>query len=234
MKLTILSSSSAGNGYILSSGDEELLIEAGARNMLSHARNPVGCIVTHHHQDHAKYARQIARRIPLGSTPDVAGSIMSATSFKEGHTYGFSRFSVTPFHVPHYNNDETPCPAFGYVIRHPQMGVMLFATDTFSLPYRIPGVNHFFIEANYSDLLLNAQVEAGHTSVAQKKRIQLSHMSMHGCIETIRQCGTDKARTIILCHLSSRHANPSEFVHEIQGAFGIPTYAARKNMEITL
>lgn len=235
MKLIVCSSSSAGNGYVLNSIDESLIIEAGVYKPLFHvAVNPVGCIVSHHHGDHAKYAAQIARRTTIGGTEDTVKDLPSAIVFKEGKTYGFSRFSVTPFSVPHTNADETPCPSFGYLIRHPEMGTLLFATDTFTLPYRFPNVNHFLIEANYQDNILNEQVENGKTSFAQKKRIQLSHMSLHGCIESIRQCGVGKCRSITICHVSSRHANPSEMVHAIQSEFGIPTYIAKKGAEILL
>lgn len=235
MKLIVCSSSSAGNGYVLTSGEESLLIEAGVyKPMFKAAENPVGCIVSHHHGDHAKYVAQIAKRTSIGGPKDTIDGLPSAIAFTSGQTYAFGQFFVTPFHVPHTNADESPCTSFGYLIRHQQMGTMLFATDTFTLPYRFPNVNHFLIEANYSDEILNKQVDEGTTSFAQKKRIQLSHMSLHGCIESLRQCGVRSTRTITLCHISSRHADPTEFVHAVQSEFGVPTYAAKKGLEVEL
>lgn len=236
MKLIVCSSSSAGNGYVLNSRwGESLIIEAGVyKPLFMAAVNPVGCIVSHHHSDHAKYIGIVSKRTPVGGTEDTVRGIPTATAFTEGKTYDFGMFRVTPFRVPHSNADESDCPSFGYLINHPDMGSLLFATDTFTLPYRFPNVNHFLIEANYCDDLLNKQVEEGKTSFAQRKRIQLSHMSIKGCIESIRQCGVEKTRTITLCHVSTRHANPSEFVHQVQSEFGVPTFIARKGVKIDL
>ena len=239
MRLIVLNSNSKGNGYILDSDKGSLLLEAGfcsrVINPFARATHPVfGCVVSHHHSDHATYARAFARRCLLRGTDDLNDVAPEAMPMKEGKTYTFGDFRVSPFNVPHYNADESICQNFGYLIRHPEMGTLLFATDTFTLPYRFPNVNHFLIECNYQDEILNEQVENGETTFSQKKRIQISHMSLKGCIAAIRQCGTEHCRTITLCHISSRHANPEEMVHAVQSEFGIPTYIATKLAKIEL
>jgi phosphoribosyl 1,2-cyclic phosphodiesterase len=239
MKLISLNSNSKGNGYVLSSPKGSLLLEAGfcSRNVnpFQLAVLPVlGCVVSHHHTDHAKFARQFARRVETRGTQSLAELVPDVMPMAEGKTYHFGDFSVSPFKVPHYNADETICENFGYLIHHPEMGSLLFATDTFMLPYKFPKVNHFLIECNYQDELLNDQVEHGDTTLSQKKRIQLSHMSLNGCIEALKQCGVEKTRTIVLCHLSARHADPDAMVKAIQSKFGIPVYVAKKNNDIPL
>lgn len=62
MKLTVLGSSSKGNGYVIQDKNEALVIEAGVNlNSLKEAvsfnlRKIAGCIITHEHGDHSKYA----------------------------------------------------------------------------------------------------------------------------------------------------------------------------------
>ena len=63
MKLIVLGSSSSGNCYILDNGNEALIIEAGIRfqevkkALDFNLRKVVGCVVTHAHNDHAKYIK---------------------------------------------------------------------------------------------------------------------------------------------------------------------------------
>lgn len=237
MKLVTMMSGSTGNGYALTTSDETLIIEAGMRPDKSArcVHSPmVGCIVSHRHEDHAKYIKAYSKRMPVGGPEDAVGDIPSAAIFRQGETYHFGGFSVTPFPVPHTNADETPCPNFGYIIEHEEMGRLLFATDTYCLPYRIFGVNHFLIEANYDDAYIDEEVLAGNTTPEQRERIYISHMSLKGCISSIRQCGISKCRTIILCHLSSRHAEATHFMRVMQREIGIPTYVAEAGAYIPL
>ena len=63
MELRVLGSSSSGNCYILDNGNEALIIEAGIRfidvkkALDFNIRKVVGCLITHQHNDHAKYAK---------------------------------------------------------------------------------------------------------------------------------------------------------------------------------
>ena len=61
MQLTILGSGSTGNGYVLQTEHEALVIECGMPRQdclaaLGYSTAKVqGCLVTHEHGDHAKY-----------------------------------------------------------------------------------------------------------------------------------------------------------------------------------
>ena len=65
MKLKILGSSSSGNCYILDNGNEALIIEAGiklldVKKALGwNIRKVVGCLITHQHNDHSKYIKNM-------------------------------------------------------------------------------------------------------------------------------------------------------------------------------
>ena len=65
MELKVLGSSSSGNCYILDNGSEALIIEAGIRFMEVkkaldfNISKVVGCLITHWHNDHAKYIKSM-------------------------------------------------------------------------------------------------------------------------------------------------------------------------------
>lgn len=240
-KLIVIKSGSSGNSYALQTDTGTLLLEAGVGlNVIRRHVNPadcIACIVSHRHGDHAKYAKNIASRIPLAAHPDVLeykDIKHNGIVLQNEHTTALGQFSVSPFLVPHSNSDGSPCPNFGFVIHHPEFGEALFLTDTFNCPVRIPYVRHFIIEANYSDELLNDAVARGATAPSQRRRVHLSHMSIDACINTIHQCGYSKAKSITLIHISQRHADPELFKERCQYNFGIPVYIAKPGEEIPL
>jgi hypothetical protein len=50
---------------------------------------------------------------------------------------------------------------FGYLISHHEMGLMLFATDTYYVSNKFAGLNHILIEANYDLSILNENISNG-------------------------------------------------------------------------
>jgi phosphoribosyl 1,2-cyclic phosphodiesterase len=113
MKLTVLGSNSAGNGYLLESSTGRLLIECGVHiNEIKQAMKfdlgNVSCIVSHSHGDHAKSFRQV-----VNSGIDVyAGKHTVEASGCLGHhrahvieagvgKYIIEGFLVKPFEVNH-------------------------------------------------------------------------------------------------------------------------------------
>ena len=240
MKLITISSSSTGNAYALDSGKEILLLEAGCkmadvkRAINYRLQDVVGCIVTHCHGDHAKYATEYAK---FGVQVYGPKDIESKKSFPFGkfshliaeRTKKIGGFLVVPFENYH------DVPIYGYLIRHEDMCTMLFSTDSYKLGMTLRGIEHFLIEANYSDELLKQNVWNGSINRAQADRIMLSHMSLEYCIEYLKDCEAQKsAKTITLCHLSERNSNPEQFRSTVAGAFGVPTFIASKGTIVEL
>lgn len=240
MKLIVIGSNSAGNGYALDAGGEILLLEAGlvlksVKSAIDFRTDKVvGCLVTHEHGDHAKYAESYTKN---GITIYGNKSLMEKKNFAFGShvqmvpekTYHIGGFDVVPF--INYHDVEI----FGYIIRHPQMGILFFSTDSYKIGMTIKGVDHFLIEANYSDELLKKSVWSGKIQQPQADRIMTSHMSLDYCIRYLRDCEADKsAKTITLCHLSERNSNHLSFRNIVAGSFGVPTYVAEKGAVIEL
>ncbi len=239
-QLIVVNSNSLGNSYAIVSGEEILLLEAGCkmadvkRSIDFRLSDVVGCVVTHGHGDHAKYSTEYAKfGVKVYGPQDIADK----KQFPYDHyhvlqsekTVHIGSFSVTPFDNFH------DVPIFGYLIRHKDMGTLLFSTDSYKIGITMRGVRHFLIESNYSDSLLKENVWNGKINKSQSDRIMLSHMSLDYCIKYLRDCEAEKsAQTITLCHLSERNSNPEQFRDTVAGAFGVPTYIASKGVIINL
>ena len=239
MRLIVIGSSSAGNAYALDSGKEILLLEAGCkmadvkRAIDFRLADVVGCALSHAHQDHAKYATEYAKfGVKVYCNKDViAKKSFPYDSYKEisaGRTYHIGSFSITPFDVAH----DAPCLAF--LIKHVDLGVMMFVTDTYKIPLYVSGIDHYLIEANYCDDMLKQNVWDGKINQSQADRIMLSHMSLQYTVKYLQECGAEKAKTITLCHLSERNSDPDMFQRTVAGAFGVPCYCATRGLVVEL
>lgn len=151
------------------------------------------------------------------------------TAVEHGKTYHLGKFSVTPLAVEH----DVDC--FAYLVHHPDMKTLMFATDCWNLHQVVKGVSHYLIEANYQDDILNEAVRGGRTVASQADRIRLSHMSLKHCVEYLKMCEADKtARTITLIHASERHLDKQNAELTVAGQTGVPTWVAKKGLEIVL
>jgi phosphoribosyl 1,2-cyclic phosphodiesterase len=239
MRLIVIGSSSSGCGYALDAGGEILLLEAGmkykdmAKAIGFRIDEVVGCLVTHHHQDHAKYAEEYSKHgITINGTKELMekkhfqfGSHQELEPEKTEHIGGFD---VVPFHNHH------DCEIYGYLIRHKDMGTLLFSTDTYKIGLYLSGIDHYLIEANYCDDMLKNNVWDGKINKAQADRIMLSHMSLQYTVKYLQECHAENSKTITLCHLSDRNSDPTVFQRTVAGAFGVPCYVAQKNLVVEL
>lgn len=238
MDLIVIGSSSKGNSYALRADSGEiLLLEAGVP--LREVKKAIGyqtskvkmVIVSHVHGDHAKYIPEYVKAgLNVYSNVDVSNHYKDQVCIMDaGQTYHCGKFNVTPFDVKH------DVPNFGYLIFHPDVGTIFFATDCYNLDFVIKGVNIMLAECNYSDELLNKAVQEGKTPASQADRVRLSHMSLEHCMVWLDECEAWRtAHQIILIHGSARHLNPKVAEKGIQRLTGKPTCYARKGMEFPL
>lgn len=240
-KLIVIGSNSAGNSYALvSAGGEILLLEAGikmadVKKAIDYRiKDVVGCCISHVHGDHAKYATEYAKfGVKVYCNEDVCQkkSFPYGTSqeITAGKTYKIGSYRVTPFEVAH----DVPC--LGFLIKLPNNSVMLFVTDTYKVPMNITGIDHYLIEANYSDELLKQNVWNGKINKAQADRIMLSHMSAEYTVKYLCDCNAGKsAKTVTLCHLSERNSDPALFKSAVESALGVPCNIARRGLVVEL
>jgi len=227
MILKVLGSESAGNCYLLESDNEVLIVEAGIR--LQEIKlaldfdlgKVIGCLVTHAHGDHCKYARDY-----LNAGIDVYTSKETIAATKlTGHRlfpispqpFQLGRFTIKCFPVPH------GVPTLGFLIKHPNSGSILFVTDAACIPNRFCNLNHILIEANYEDTILTNDRAVGH------------HMSLDTCLDFLRANDLSLVRNIVLLHLSSGNSDAGMFTKSVQSlAPKARVFIADKGLEVNL
>ena len=251
MTLTTVGSGSSGNCYVLQDENEALIIEAGmklieAKKALGwNIAKVVGVIITHKHNDHAGYSKDYENAgFPMFALPEViqAKHLTTAKPITIGKRYRMGGFDILPFPVMH----DVPC--VGFIITHKDTGRILFATDTYALarwehdiggreyviPYTFNGVNHWMLEANYSDRILRRNIDNGNIPETFRKRLMTSHMSIRNCIDTLKRMDLSVTRDIMLIHLSDGNADERDFVKRVREATSKRTYIAKAGLQVSM
>lgn len=240
MILNVLGSNSFGNGYVLQNDNEALLIECGVHpdqmfKTIQYKLPKVQCaIVTHEHDDHAEYVREYADYgINVLALPSVIESHnlkgnSHAIQIQTGKAYKAGNFIVQAFDVKH----DVPC--VGWLIKHPDIGKMIFVTDTYAMPYVVEGLNNIMIEANYADDILDKRIEQGIVPEVMRYRLYRSHMEFGTTKDILQKLPLSEVENIILIHLSDGNSDSRRFVDEIVRQTGKRVWAAQKGLTINL
>lgn len=239
MKLKILGSSSAGNGYVFDNGKEALLVECGMpyksiqKVVNFEISRFVGAIVSHEHGDHAKHIHKVLdARIPCYMSAGTATALRLNDNALVRQTDEFKAYRLGGFTIQGFSVQHDAAEPFGYLIHHKEMGTVLFATDTYYLKYKFAGLSNILIECNYRLDILEANVEAGRIAKPQRDRTIRSHLSYETCKETLLANDLSKVNNVVLIHLSPGNSNASEFLKGIKELTGKNVHIADKCMEI--
>ena len=225
MEIKTLASSSSGNAYIVSEGDNSLLLECGISiDRIKRGSNWslsrfAGCLVTHSHQDHCKAVRDV-----MASGVDVYCSAGTADFLNlSGHRLHIvkakQQFCVGPWTVMPFDTQHDVAEPLGYLIAAGNEK-LLFATDTYFLRYTFPGLTMIALEGNYDIDTLDANVEAGEVDLSRKSRLLRAHMSLEQCKKTLLANDLSQVKEIHLLHLSFQNADADRFKREIQRLTG--------------
>jgi phosphoribosyl 1,2-cyclic phosphodiesterase len=237
MELKILSSSSLGNCYIMEGEREALVIEAGVS--LDLVKRAVdfkiskikGCIVSHRHQDHSRYiSRFLQSSIPVYVNSSNAMTFKDwrkPIAYVENKSFHIGEFKIKAFPLKH----DVPCS--GFLVSHPECGVFCFVTDTQSVPYHFPGLNHLLLEINYSDEILDDNILNDRIPAVVRNRVQNAHMSLDTAKFFLYSQDLSAVQDIILIHLSAGNSNAVQFQREIQENTGKKVIIADKDMTIS-
>lgn len=232
MNLKILGSGSLGNCYILENDTEALVIEAGLsfrevkKALDFNVRKIKAVIITHEHGDHHKFWHEYAK----------AGIPVFEPYGNNGYTLEFenSQFIIHAFENRskdgkwlHDNTDGTECPCYGYYIQHPDMGRLVYVTDTEYVRWRFQNVNHILVEANFSSVMVDPDSP-------NYEHVLRGHMSIETACGFIRANNSPNLRNVILCHLSQQNSDTEDFIAHVQLLVDCPIYIARKGLEVKL
>lgn len=254
MKLHIIGSSSDGNGYVLEAESSALVIEAGVplkavkQTLGWNIAKVSGCIITHEHGDHAGRVKEYMQDtvMPICASFGTAQAMASRTEglrrgltvVKSGELYELGDFKIIPQRLEvidsdggHYTHDAAE--PFCYQIHHPEMGAVLFATDTYCLPRRFTGLASILIECNYAQDILDRNVALGIVDEKRRDRTVTSHMSLDNCIhELTHKTDLGDLRRIVLIHGSDDNSDPGRFKREVAAATGKTVIVAKAGTTI--
>lgn len=231
-RLQCLGSSSAGNSFILTCGDEELVLDLGidwkrvTKALNYNIRNVVGCLVSHNHLDHSKYIDKALKYcLDVYSCREVCDKYDGVNLLPKGVKTYIGGFGVQPITLKH--NVEN----YGYIITHNELGKLVFALDCEEFLYKIRDVNHWIIEANHDweTILDNALANERSASASE------NHLSIDQCLDALLTNQCDSTTTIVLSHLSDSNSNAIKFIERVKSALGIErTYIADNKLDIEL
>lgn len=228
MKLKVLGSGSKGNCYVLESDTEALIIEAGVPfkevkvSLGFNVRKIVGVVVSHEHKDHSKYIAEYEN----AGIMYIYGNIHRQNGVVETrgiHSIRYGEFVIKPFELVH----DVPC--YGFYITHPDIGSLLYASDTEYIKYRFKNLNHILVESNYSDDLIDNEA-------VNREHVLRGHMSLQTALDFISTNDNPALRNVVLLHLSQDNGNPVEFLQKTKETvkYGAECYIAEKGLEVDL
>lgn len=243
MKLHVLGSSSSGNCYLFQSEKtgEVLAVEAGVKfNKVKkvldvNLNSIVGCIVSHEHGDHAKCVGDFINAcIPCYMSQGTKHALGFSSSYWAKGLLPFEQVVINGFRVIPFPVQHDAAEPYGYLIRHEECGTVLFATDTYFLKYKFPGLNNVMLECNYSKEILDANFTAGRIDKKRYERTIKSHMSYDNCLLTLQANDLSQVCNILLLHLSDNNSNATEFIHGIERLYPeIEITAATNGLSLT-
>ena len=223
-------SSSLGNFYTVDDGNTKLMIEAGIR--FKEIQKAVkfrfsefaGCLLTHCHGDHSKSIQEVVRAgVDVYSSEatlkQLGVSSHRAKFIEEKTPFVLGSWTILPFRIEHDVEDP-----LGFLLANRAGEKLVFATDTFYLRYTFSGLTHLAIECNFSQEILDRNLENGKIAASLCNRIMRSHMSLERLKEFLQANDLSNLREIHLLHLSDSNSDEALFKREIQAITGVPVY----------
>lgn len=215
MRLKCLGSSSAGNCYLLTSNSgETLILDCGIpikeikKGLDWNIKGIVGVLCTHKHLDHSKSVKDFRQ---MGIR--IYGLYSKAVPMR---TMKIGEFTVKPFDLTtidgswtHTDANGEPCPIFGFLITHPEMGKMLYITDCEVIKWKFKDINHILLGVNYDKNLVD-------TDNPKANHVFRGHLSIDTACDFVKSNDSDSLQNVIMCHLSSENADKDSFIEKMK------------------
>lgn len=223
MNIQVLASGSSGNAYIVSDGQTRILLDCGLpwtriKKASGYTTSTLDAILlTHEHGDHSRGAKDAVRD---GQDVYMSRGTADALGLSGHHrchiTEPQNTFTVNTLHVMALPVEHDAAEPYAYLMGSTATGEkLIYVTDTPYMPYRIPGITHMMVEANYDADLMSLG------DVPLNRRVMRSHMSIDALIQWINTGASRKSvREVWLLHLSDSRSDAAEFKRRVQAATG--------------
>lgn len=216
MKLKCIATGSSGNCYTLTANNgETLILDCGIpikefkKGLNWNIRSVVGCIVSHAHSDHSKSVKDLCdMEIPVFKPYET----LLMSRFLANSYFTVRSFDLTTLdgRWTHTNSDGSECPCYGFLIAHPEMGRMLYITDTELIKWRFKGINHILLGVDYDKDLVDKDNDP------KTRHVFRGHLSIETACEFLKSNNSNDLQNVIMCHLSSENADSDSFIEKMK------------------
>lgn len=215
MKLKCIATGSTGNCYALTSNSgETLILDCGIpikeikKGLNWNIKDVVGVLCTHKHLDHSKSVKDFEAMGIQILAPYLGDSRKSMN---------MGEFTVKPFDLTtidgnwtHTNADGEPCPIYGFMITHMEMGRMLYITDCEVVKWKFKDINHILLGVNYDKDLIDRD------NTGKANHVFRGHLSIDTACDFVKANHSDSLQNVIMCHLSSENADSDSFIEKMK------------------
>ncbi len=238
MILKTVESGSSGNCYLLvADNGETLILDCGIpimeikKALNWNIKNVVGVLCTHQHLDHSKSVIELCKTGFYTVVPYLIASRSEKLSYKlKKSIFDISAFALKTVDGKwtHTNGDGSECPCYGFLIKHPEMGTLIYATDTKLIKWRFKNINHILLGVNYDPKRLPGDD-------AKINHVVRGHMSIDTACDFVKANASDHLQNVIMCHLSAENADKDSFINKMQKAVpNVNVCVAEPGMELEL
>lgn len=216
MKLKCIATGSTGNCYTLTSNSgETLILDCGIgikeikKGLDWNIKDVVGVLCTHKHLDHSKSLDNFKKMsIPV-----------FAPYQRNYNKKNYGGFTIYPFPLQtldgnwtHTDANGEPCPIYGFLITHPEMGRMLYITDCELIKWKYKDINHILLGVNYDKDLIDRD------NTGKANHVFRGHLSIDTACDFVKANDSDSLQNVIMCHLSSENADKDSFIEKMKNA----------------
>lgn len=218
--VSVVGTGSNGNCYTIDDGKDILVLDAGMslldvkRSINYQVSRIKGCLVTHSHKDHSGYADEFKRAGIKVWKPYEDGEMVYKT---------FGHYHVRCFDLVH----DVPC--FGFLITHPVMGKILYATDTEFIKYRFNGLNFVIVECNYVNELLTDDLDG----TIKRDHVLKGHMELSTTKRFLMANDNENLKGVLVVHLSDSNADRDMVLTTLSPVVSAPVWIARKQFTVS-
>lgn len=110
----------------------------------------------------------------------------------------------------HTNADGSECPCYGFLITHPNMGRLLYITDTELIKWRFKDINHILLGVNYDKNMID------NANQSKRNHVFRGHLSIDTACDFVKENNSDAFQNVIMCHLSSENADKDLFIEKMK------------------
>ena len=122
----------------------------------------------------------------------------------------------------HTNADGTPCPIYGFLIAHEEMGRMLYITDCELIKWKFKDINHILLGVNYDKDLIDRD------NAGKANHVFRGHLSIDTACDFVKANYSDSLQNVIMCHLSSENSDRDSFIAKMK------TFACGANVDVAV